>query len=456
MTTLFARHALLPDGWANNVRLTLKEGKIKSVETKVDKQAGDMDLGNQLLLPAVPNVHSHSFQRAMAGLSERRGASHDSFWTWREVMYRFLDHLSPQDIQAIAAFTFMEMAETGYASVGEFHYVHHQQSGVPYAQKAETGLRIVEAAKEIGFGLTHLPVLYRFGGVNGAPLKGGQQRFGSDLDLFVEMLEEIKPAIKAAPEDYQLGVAPHSLRAVNPELLTEVAKLLPNAPIHMHIAEQLAEVEDVETHWGQRPMDWLLSHLEVNERWCLIHCTHMTSEETIGLAKTGAVAGLCPITEANLGDGIFDGVRFTEHGGKFGFGSDSNIRISLAEEMRTLEHSQRYRDHHRAIMADPHGHNGQFLLQHVAKGGAQALARHSGKIEAGYFADLFTIAPDKFGADGLNPDYALDYWVFAARNDRINNLWSAGRHIVKGGQHIQREKIQAEFKRSVQRLRALI
>lgn len=456
MQQIFVKSALLATGWAQNVRLTLKDGKIEDIAVGTAKDAADIDLGNQLLLPAVANLHSHSFQRAMAGLSERRGASTDSFWTWRDVMYRFLDQLSPEDIRSIAAFTFMEMAEAGFASVGEFHYVHHQQGGTPYANPAETGVRIIDAAQQVGLGLTHLPVLYCFGGVNGEPLKGGQQRFGSDFDLFVKMLESAKTALKDAPLDYHLGVAPHSLRAVSKGLMDQVSSVLPEAPVHMHIAEQLAEVEDVKAHWGARPVEWLLNNVDVNERWCLIHCTHMTPEETIGLAKSDAVAGLCPITEANLGDGIFDAVRFTQNGGRFGIGSDSDLRISLAEELRTLEHSQRYKTNQRTVLAKPHGSNAEFLLTRAAAGGAQALGRQSGKLEVGQWADMFTIDPSVILADGLEEGLALDYWMFAARQDNVENLWSAGRHIVKGGQHINRAEFEQGFKKTVRKLRALL
>lgn len=456
MQHLFAKSALLSTDWASNVRLTIEDGIIANIELEATKQPSDMDLGEQILLPAASNVHSHSFQRAMAGLSERRGASTDSFWTWRDVMYRFLDHLDVEDINAIAAFTFMEMAEAGFAAVGEFHYVHHQKGGTPYDNPAETSLQIIDAAQQVGLGLTHLPVLYRYGGVNEEPLKGGQLRFGSDFDLFERMVEGAKISLKSAPNDYHLGVAPHSLRAVNSELLSKVTQLLPNAPIHMHIAEQLAEVEDVEAHFGARPVEWLLNNIEVDRRWCLIHCTHMTPDETIGLAKSGAVAGLCPITEANLGDGIFDGVRYVEHSGTVGIGSDSDLRISLAEELRTLEHSQRYQTNQRTVLAKPHGSNAQNLLQMATSGGAQALGRHAGSLEVGRWADMFTIDPQTILADGLSESLALDYWMFAARKDNVENLWSAGRHIVKDGHHINRAENEQRFKRSLRKLRALL
>ncbi|MGJ8527299.1 formimidoylglutamate deiminase [Maritalea sp.] len=456
MQQIFVKSALLANGWADDVLISISGGKITAIEQDASPTKDALDLGAQILLPALANVHSHSFQRAMAGLSERRGASTDSFWTWRDVMYRFLDDLSVDDIHAIAAFTFMEMAETGFASVGEFHYVHHQKGGTPYDNPAETSVQIIEAAKTIGLGLTHLPVLYCFGGVNEETLKGGQLRFGSDFELFEHIVDGSKSALNDAPCDFSLGVAPHSLRAVNPGLLEQVTKLLPDRPVHMHISEQKIEVAEVEAKFGARPIEWLLENTSVNERWCLIHCTHMTPSETIGLAKSGAVAGLCSITEANLGDGIFDGTRFVENGGTFGIGSDSDLRISLTEELRTLEHSQRYATNQRTVLANPHGSNSQFLLQSAAAGGALALGRQSGEIAVGHWADLMSIEPDAFLADGLKQSMALDYWMFAARQDRVTNLWSAGRHIVSKGEHKNRSQIEQRFKTAVRKLRALL
>ncbi len=306
MTKIFADTALLPQGWASNVLVTLEQGRIAQVTT------GAAPEGERVacLLPAPANLHSHAFQRAMAGLTERRSAGQDSFWTWRSLMYRFLDHLTPEDVQAIAAMVMVEMAEAGYAAVAEFHYLHHAPGGARYDNLAEMSARIAAAAAETGLGLTHLPVLYSRGGCDDRPLTAGQQRFGNTPDAFADLWHAAQTALKPLPADTVLGVAPHSLRAASAEGITLAAALSPSTPIHIHVAEQVAEVTEVLAATGQRPVDWLLSHQPLSNRWCLIHATQMTPAETEAMARSGAVAGLCPITEANLGDGIFDGARY--------------------------------------------------------------------------------------------------------------------------------------------------
>ena len=336
---IFADTARLPTGWAKDVRITVETGIIRAVQPQSAPVAGDLRVDT--LLPALPNLHSHSFQRAMAGMSEYRAKDRESFWTWRELMYRFLDQLRPQDIQAIAAMTFMEMQKAGYASVGEFHYLHHGAGGRPYDDIAELSVQIIEAAAETGIGITHLPVLYTYGGVEQAPLSGGQLRFGNTLERYHRLNEACAHHLTLLPSDAQLGVAAHSLRAVSPEDLGALVGDDAKTPLHIHISEQTKEVEDITSAYGSRPVEWLLNHYEVSARWCLIHATHMTVSETRALAQTGATVGLCPITEANLGDGIFNGSAFVAAGGHYGVGSDSNINISLTEELRTLEYSQR-------------------------------------------------------------------------------------------------------------------
>ena len=337
MPTIHAETALLPDGWAENVTVTITDGRISSLVPV----PADLSVG--LLLPAPGNVHSHAFQRAMAGLTEAHGSTGaESFWTWRNLMFRFLDHLSPEDAQAIAAQVQMEMLEAGYAAVGEFHYLHHQPGGTPYADLSEMSARICAAADQTGIGLTLLPVAYQTGGVDGRPLAAGQVRFGNDPDRFARLLERAADVLSGLPADARLGAAPHSLRAVPATTLAEIPTLT-DGPLHMHLAEQVAEVDEIKAAYGARPVDWALEHIGLGPRWCLIHCTQMTPAETDRLAQSGAVAGLCPITEASLGDGIFDGVRWLAANGRIAIGSDSNIRIALAEELRQLEYSQRQR-----------------------------------------------------------------------------------------------------------------
>ncbi|WP_422378002.1 formimidoylglutamate deiminase [Roseibium sp.] len=450
--TVFAEKALLPGGWAKNVAVTLgADGRILSVERDA-AVGGQQTVG--ILLPAPSNLHSHAFQRAMAGMSERRGSEpRDSFWTWRQIMFRFLDALTPDDVEAIAAFVQMEMLEAGYAAVGEFHYLHHQPGGTPYDNLAELSERIIAAASETGIGLTHLPVHYQFGGCDKRPLAAGQIRFGNDIDRFGKLHELATSAMKALPEDAVIGVAPHSLRAVDWEGLKSAVALAGSSPLHMHLAEQIPEVDEVLAAWGRRPVDWLLSNHDVQDNWCLIHCTQMTAAETVGLARTGAVAGLCPITESSLGDGIFDGVNYLAHGGRFGVGSDSNIRISLSEELRTLEYSQRLRDTCRASVATKEKSTGRVLFDGAVAGGAQAAGRASGAIADGHYADLLALDGNAIDLEGREGDEILDAWIFTGDDRMVTDVWSAGRHVVSGGNHVKGGAIRAKYRATMTSLR---
>ncbi|KPQ08344.1 MAG: formimidoylglutamate deiminase HutF [Rhodobacteraceae bacterium HLUCCA12] len=451
MTTIWAERALLEGGWTPSLRLTIADGRIATLEPGCDARAGDIRVG--ALLPAPTNLHSHAFQRAMAGLSERRGPDpRDTFWTWRQLMFRFLDQLTPDDVQAITAFVQMQMLEAGYAAVAEFHYLHHAPGGVPYAALAEMAQRVVAAAGETGIGLTLLPVLYQHGGCDGRALGPGQIRFGNDPDRFARLVDAAEAALAALPGDARLGIAPHSLRAVSPEGLVAAAALRPQAPLHMHLAEQRAEVDEVKAAWGARPVEWLLANAQVDARWCLIHCTQMERHETLALAASGAVAGLCPITESSLGDGIFDGVAWADAGGKWGVGSDSNIRISLSEELRTLDYSQRLRDQSRAALATPEKSTGRVLFETAAQGGAQAAGRDAGAIAPGRLADLMALDTGHIDLHGRDGDTILDSYVFAADDRAVSDVWAAGRHVVAGGQHRNRAAITAAYRAVVGRL----
>lgn len=451
MTKLHARSALLPQGWTPDVTLCLSaDGTIETVGD------GPADMHVDILLPAPGNLHSHAFQRAMAGLTERRGTEgQDSFWTWRQLMYRFLDHLTPDDVQAIAAQVQMETLEAGFAAIGEFHYLHHGPGGAPYADPAEMSARICAAAAETGIGLTLLPVLYQQGGADGRPLGAGQARFGTDPDGFLELRARAGAALSALPGDAVLGAAPHSLRAVTPDALRRITQQT-TGPLHMHIAEQQAEVDEIRAAFGARPVDWLLDNAGPDARWCLIHCTQMQPHETAALAATGAVAGLCPITESSLGDGIFDAPRWLAAGGAIGIGSDSNIRICLSEELRQLEYSQRLRDQARAVLADPGRSTGRALLRASLSGGAQALGRNSGVIAPGYLADLVALdgaATDLIGRQG---DAILDTWIFCSGDALVRDVWAAGRHVVQGGRHLRRDRIAAQYRACLTRLAEVI
>ena len=389
----------------------------------------------------------------MAGLTERRGPDpSDSFWTWRQLMFRFLDQLSPHDVEAIAAFVQMEMLEAGYGASVEFHYLHHAPGGRPYNDLAEMSARIAAAARTSGIGLTLLPVLYQWGGLDRRPLAPGQDRFGNDPARFARLVEGAAAAVADLPPDCRLGIAPHSLRAVDAEGLAAAISLA-RGPIHMHLAEQVAEVDEVEAATGARPVAWLLDHVPVDRDWCLIHATQMTPDETLRLAATGAVAGLCPITESSLGDGIFDGVRWLGAGGAWGIGSDSNIRIALTEELRTLEYSQRLRDRSRAALARPDASTGRVLWEGAAQGGAHAAGRDAGAIAPGRLADLVAVGdlgPDGIGRTG---DLRVDTLIFARDDRDVTDVWSAGRHLVREGRHVSHDAITAAYAEVMARLR---
>lgn len=447
---LFANRALLADGWASNVRLVLKDGRIASVQRDSIAQSGDTHI--DALLPALSNLHSHSFQRAMAGMTEYRAAGRESFWTWRELMYRFLDHLTPEHVEAIAAQVFVEMQEAGYAAVGEFHYVHHQRGGALYADISELSQRIFAAAEATGIGLTHLPVLYTYGGAGEKPLAGGQLRFGNDVDRFAQLVETCRG--RTPNTDTVVGIAPHSLRASSPGDLRRAVPIAGNAPIHIHVAEQPQEVLDIQQWLGARPVQWLLDNAAVNANWCAIHATHMTDEETAGLARSGAVAGLCPITEANLGDGPFNGPGWIKAGGAFGVGSDSNVRIALGEELRLLEYSQRLRDIQRNVLVRENGSVGKFLYEGAARGGAQALGREAGVIAKDKLADLVAIRSNHIALCGLTSEQLLDGLCFAAGPDVVSDVWSAGRHQVREGRHVARDAVAARFRKALLSLQA--
>lgn len=453
VTIIHADEMLTAQGWRKDSHVVIgDDGRIESIGDGAPE--GALHVG--ALLPAMSNLHSHSFQRAMAGLTEARGKNpEDDFWSWRALMYRFLEALGPDDIEAIAAQVQMEMLEAGYAAVGEFHYIHHGADGAPYDNPAELSLRVIAAAKDTGIGFTHLPVLYMRGGLDDRALEGGQLRFSNDAESFARIHENVKTALEDCPDDFALGVAPHSLRAVDAEGLAFAEKLAGDAPIHIHIAEQIREVEQVEAALGAWPVRWLLDHAPVDERWCLVHATHMTSDETADLAKSKAVAGLCPITEGNLGDGVFNAPSYFDAGGRAGIGSDSNVRISLSEELRLLEYSQRFMRRRRNVLTDKNRSCGRFLYEETARGGAQALARSAGRIEPGALADLTALDMNSSTLAGLTGDTILDTWIFAGDDSLVTDVWSAGRYMVKEGRHVKRDPIEARFNNVMAKLRAV-
>ena len=452
--SIWAEHALTDNGWQSGVSVVLDEaGRISSVS------ANQPPSGTRtgILLPAVANLHSHAFQRAMAGMTETRGPDpRDSFWSWRKLMYRFLQHLSPDDVESIAAFGQMEMLESGYASVGEFHYLHHQADGNRYQQPAEMSERIIAAAKLSGIGLTLLPVLYEQGGCDGRALTDGQKRFGNSIDSFSEVYSEAKACISKHLPSASIGIAPHSLRAVSQAGLKASHQLADGQPFHIHIAEQEAEVQEIIAAWNARPVEWLLDNHAVDQSWCLVHATQMTPQETKDLAQSGAVAGLCPITESNLGDGTFAGTIYQENQGAWGIGTDSNVRISLSEELRTLEYSQRLRDKGRAIYAVENRSTGRVLYETALQGGAQALQRNSGSISVGQIADLQALEASSSNLLAVQNDAWLDAWIFASDDRLITDVWSSGVHLVSEGRHIHRDQIDSRYRKTMSALSDLL
>lgn len=443
---MFARNALLPEGWRRDVRLVAEGGRFTAVLPDAAPEPGDEMV--DFAVPGLPNLHSHAFQRAMAGLTERRGAGEDGFWTWRTIMYRQALAMTPDDVEAVAAQLYAELLEAGFTRVGEFHYLHHDTDGHPYADPGEMAGRIAAAAAATGLGLTLLPVFYAHAGFGGRPPEAAQRRFISDLDGFARLLDRAE-RLTATLDGAIVGVAPHSLRAVTPEELGHLTALRPQAPLHIHIAEQTREVEDSLANLGQRPVAWLLDHAAVNDRWCLVHATHLTDGETVALAASGAVAGLCPITEANLGDGIFPADAFLGRGGRFGVGSNSNVSIDAAGELRQLEYSQRLALRRRNVVATPHGSTGQRLHALAVDGGARALGV-TGGLRAGARANVVSLKP-RFD-DGTGAETILDGWVFAG-SASIDAVWAGGRQRVRDGRHVEREAIRRRFEAAVRRLR---
>lgn len=439
-------HALIDGAWASEVRISIADGLIVAVEPGVAPEAGDEC--HAVALPGMPNLHSHAFQRGMAGLAEVRGAGDDSFWTWREVMYRFVDRLDPETLAAIAALAYVEMLESGFTRVGEFHYLHHDRDGRAFADPAQMSRAIFSAAAECGIGLTHLPVFYAHSGFGGAAPSEGQRRFIHTIDGYARLLDMLRAAAADLP-DAIVGVAPHSLRAVTQGELAALAGLAGDAPIHIHIAEQVKEVEDCAAWSGQRPVEWLLGHADVDARWCAVHATHMTDDEARRLAECGAVAGLCPVTEANLGDGIFGAEPFLAAGGRFGVGSDSNVLIDMSEELRWLEYGQRLAAKGRnRIGRAPGMSSGQVLFDGALAGGAQALGIVGG-IAPGRSADLVSLDADHPSLAGKPAEQILDAFLFASGRGAIDCVWRRGECVVRGGRHRARDAVAERYRRAI-------
>jgi len=453
--TLHAPRALLRAGWARDVRVAIDAGgRITRVAPGVVPAPGDRRLDGRVLLPAPSNLHSHGFQRALAGRTQRRGTGEDSFWSWRSLMYRFLESLGPEPIEAITAQAQVEMCEAGFAAVAEFHYLHHAPGGRAYDDPGETSARVMAAARETGIGLTLLPVLYSAAGADGRAPQGGQLRFACDPDRYQRLWQSAAATLAGGPADWALGIAPHSLRAVPRDHLAAVLAAHPDGPVHLHIAEQSAEVDEIEQVFGARPVAWLLDHHAVDGRWCLVHATHVDEAECTALAASGAVAGVCPITEADLGDGLFPAQRHLAAGGRLGVGTDSNVRVTLAGELRLLEYGQRLRARRRNVLARRGESCGRTLFDAALDGGARALGRDAGAIEAGRLADLLTLDAGALALHGLDGDELLDAWIFSSGPGVVAEVWSAGRETVTGGRHRARDAVAARYRVAMDALAA--
>jgi formiminoglutamate deiminase len=434
--------ALMPDGWRQDVVIGIDQGVITNVGKPGD---GASERISGIALPGLPNLHSHAFQRAMAGLTERRrGDDADSFWTWREAMYHFVDRLGPDDLEAIATFAYMEMLEAGFTQVAEFHYLHHQPDGRPYDATNEMSQRIVAAADTAGIGLTLLPVLYRQGGFLGKPPMPAQRRFLCDRDAYARLMETPVPG-------GAIGIAPHSLRAVTLDDLRWAALTWRGSPAHIHVAEQEREVADCLAAHGKRPVDLLLDTIDNDaSRWCLVHATHTSPAELRRMAQAKAVAGLCPITEANLGDGLFAAPPFLAEGGRFGVGSDSLIRISAADELRTLEYGQRLVHRQRNVLGEAQRSTGRRLFEAALAGGAQATGEAMlGSIAVGKRADFIVLDRHHPSLIANRDDGLLDAWLFAADNAAIKAVYCRGVVVVQDGRHVARDRISGRYRKAV-------
>ena len=450
MTRLHFASALLPSGWANDVQVVVTAGAIAELTPGIAPAAGDERHG--IALPGLASLHSHAFQRGMAGLAELRGNSTDTFWTWRETMYRFALAMTPDDVAAVATLLYVEMLEQGFTRVGEFHYLHHDRDGSPYADLGEMAARIAQAAEASGIALTLLPSFYAHGGFGGAAPHDGQRRFICSVDRFAALMGASRKAIAKLP-GANIGIAPHSLRAVTPGELTAIIPLADGGPVHIHAAEQVKEIEDCLAWSARRPVQWLLEHAPVDRRWCLIHATHTTNEEVVAFAKTGAVAGLCPITEASLGDGIFPAREFLDAGGTIGIGTDSNVLVGVADELRQLEYGQRLKHLQRNVISDGAGAStGRTLFDHALAGGARALGQQTVGLAPGARADIVTLDTAHPSLAGRSRDAVIDGWIFAASSGAIDCVWAGGSKVVEGGRHRLRQTARERFNASVRSL----
>ncbi|MCY4477150.1 MAG: formimidoylglutamate deiminase [Gammaproteobacteria bacterium] len=454
VTSLLFSKALTPDGWRDDVRVELdSQGTILSLEPGC-RDAAVPAVGG-VAIPGVPNAHSHAHQRLLAGLAEA-GAGRGDFMRWRELMYRVVGRIDPDSFQAVAALAYMEMLKSGYTSVAEFHYLHHDAGGSPYAQPAEMGLRCIAAAEDAGIALTLLPSLYAHGGFGPATAGSGQARFVCDSGAYMEIYSALAKAVEDRP-GMRLGCAPHSLRAVDESLLEEVLaaarQIDPDAPVHMHVAEQRSEVAACRAWCGASPVQLLLDSVAVDGRWNLVHATHMSDSERSALAATQATVVLCPTTEANLGDGAFSAREWLDLGGQFSIGSDSQVTISPADELRLLEYAQRLASESRNVLVGRSGQSlGRSLLDTALKGGAAALAQPCGFLDEGARADIVVLDSEHPALIARDGDEILDSWIFSGGTACVRDVFVGGRQVVSQGRHVNEPEIVGRYREAAEAL----
>jgi len=454
-------HVLLPQGWAQEVLVAVApDGMITGLHAAETTAPGAPPTATAppferlpgFVVPGMSNAHSHAFQRGMVGHTEYRRSARDSFWSWREAMYALANRIAPEELELIATQLFIEMLKAGYTAVAEFHYLHRRPDGALYGAPDALWQAIERAAERTGIALTLLPTLYQTSDFGGKPLRAEQARFYLETEPFVAAIAARRSAEGTSPARLKrTGAAFHSLRAVPPEALqaaTRALRALEAAlPIHIHIAEQMKEVEACLASTGRRPIEQLLDLGLVDAHWCLVHATHATPAEIVGIARSEAIVCVSITTEANLGDGFFDAARFLDAGGRLCIGSDSQASVSPAEELRWLEYQARLRKRRRAVLADRSApHVGERLWSAAAEHGAAALGQPAGRLEVGRRADWLVLERAHPALAGARPADALDHLVFGGDGARaIREVWVAGRRIVADHRHALEGEIAPQF-----------
>lgn len=458
MTTIYeVEHLHQPDGWLSPGYVEIgADGIILSVSgTKPEGRPVERLAG--FGVPGLSNLHSHAFQRALAGRTEfvTSARAEDNLWTWRKEMYRLVDRLTPEAYQAIAALVYLEMLRFGMTAVCEFHYVHHQPGGSRYDNPAEMSDRLIAAAAETGLGLTLLPVLYAHGGI-GKPVEPTQRRFVHSTDDYLGLIDRLRGR-RAANPNLHVGLALHSLRAVTPDearaALAGMKAMDPTARLHIHVSETAHEVAEVQAGLGARPVQWLIDNVDLNDQWCLVHATHLDAAEIAGSAASGAVVGICPLTEATMGDGFFPLVEYQGAGGAWGIGTDSHYSTSTAEELRILECGKRLELRRRNVIARPmegrEVHTGRVLFDMALAGGEAASAQGGGALVAGRRADLVLLDPDAHPLLGHGPATVLDAWILGGTENPVRDVMVAGKWVIRNGHHTAEAAIRDAYRKAM-------